>query len=52
MGAAARAKVVAEFDVDRNIDVLLANWRAIVRQPRRSGPNAGFWARLRAMLGR
>lgn len=50
LGEAARGKVIAEFDVDRNIDVLLENWRTIAREPRRPRPRTGFWSRVRAML--
>lgn len=52
MGEAARAKVLAEFDVDQNIDVLIDNWRAIAREPRQRPGRSGFWSRVRSLLGR
>jgi len=52
MGEAARAKVLAQFDVGRNIDLLVDNWRAIAREPRRLPAPSGFWSRVRARLRR
>jgi len=52
MGEAARAKVLAEFDVDRNIDLLMEHWRAVAREPRQPPARTSFWSRIRARLGR
>jgi len=43
LGQSARAKVDAEFDVGRNIDILIDHWRAIVD----SRPKPGWLASLR-----
>ncbi len=54
MGEAARAKVLAKFDVTSNIDILIENWRAIVQQPQPQHLTArgGFWSRVRSLLRR
>ncbi len=56
IGAAAREKVRAKFDVDRNIDVLIDKWREIgrsaVRAPAQARRRRGFWSRMRALLSR
>lgn len=52
MGEAGRSKVIAEFDTDRNIDILLQNWQAIARKPQPEPARKGFWSRVRARLGR
>ncbi|MBZ0153169.1 MAG: glycosyltransferase [Planctomycetes bacterium] len=52
MGEAARQKVLARFDVQKNIDVLLEHWRSICRGRRPEPTRGGLWGRLRRLLVR
>ena len=50
-GEAGRAKVRAEFDVGRNIGLLVSHWRDLAREPRPRPVRPGFWRRVRALFG-
>lgn len=50
-GEAGRAKVRAEFDVGRNIGLLVSHWRDLAREPRPRPARPGFWRRVRALFG-
>jgi glycosyltransferase involved in cell wall biosynthesis len=52
LGEAARTKVIERFDVDRNVQVLLDQWRAICLRPRVSNPKRSFWPYVRQLLTR
>jgi colanic acid/amylovoran biosynthesis glycosyltransferase len=51
LGHAGHAKVVAEFEVERNIGILVAHWRELAREERPRPIRAGLWSRVRVLFG-